>query len=43
MAGMSAKGPYVHSSEEAKIMACRKRLNSPWKQVLLGLLLKGIA
>ena len=36
MAGMSAKGPYVHSSEKAEVMACQKRLNSPGMQGFLG-------
>jgi len=26
MAGMSAKGPYVHSSEEAEVMACQSAI-----------------
>ena len=26
MAGMSAKGPYAHSSEEAEVMACRRAI-----------------
>ena len=24
MVGMSAKGPYVHSSEEAEVMVCQR-------------------
>ena len=42
MTGMSAKGPYVNSSEEAEALARQKLLNFPWKLAFLSQSLKGI-
>ncbi|KAL4600852.1 hypothetical protein ACB092_11G229600 [Castanea dentata] len=41
MVGMSAKGPYVHRSEEAEVMACRKAIKFPMEAGFSRLIIEG--
>lgn len=41
MAGMSAKGPYVHSNEEAQVMACRKAIEFSMEASFDRLIIEG--
>ncbi|KAL0001482.1 hypothetical protein SO802_015263 [Lithocarpus litseifolius] len=41
MAGMSAKGPYVHSSKEAEVMACQKAIEFSMEAGFARLIIEG--
>ena len=43
MAGMSVKGPYVNSSEEAEVLACRKAVEFSREVGFSRVILKEIA
>ena len=41
MAAMSAKGEYVHNSDEAKVLACRKALEFAMEASFSNLVIEG--
>lgn len=41
MAGMSAKGPYMNSSEEAEVLACRKSIEFSMESGFSRLIIEG--
>ena len=41
MAGMSAKGPYMNSSEEAEVLACRKSIEFSMEAGFSRLIIEG--